>query len=673
MEKLKLGFLISIITVIFVFVYYITYTFIEPTAYDFMTKYFVAKIHDKKKAIGGNDNIVLIVVDDKTIGRYQWPWKREKWRLIYNYLYEYAKPKVIVHDGLILNLDRENPDSDKKFLQTINKFDNLVMSYSPDGKQWDNPSEGRHYDLNFLKKYAMTPEIKSANVSKIGKIYQSMLKIPEPFLNVVKHIGSVRVFPSFINGNLALNVRGEIHRNYEYFINYKGKILPSIALETFLLANNNPKMVITDKYLEFPELNYKIRHRITQYQAIVPLKFYAAKYDESTYSHKKFSAVDIMDSYENLKIGAKTLVDPKEFEDKIVLIGANAGAAGTSDKLPTSVSGNQPGVDLQATAIDNIVNNDFLKILPDWFNILITIVLLISVYLISKYNSIEKSITYIILMLLAYIAVTCACFHFCIIINLVTPIVVSLLGVVAAYTNKYFVENKNKEKVKAVMGMYMSTDVVEKVLQNIDDLGLGGKKTTVTVLFSDIRGFTSLSENMTAQEVSELLNEYFGAMEPIVTKHNGIINKFIGDAIMAVFGEPIQDENHAVNAVKCGYEMLEQVKALDKKWTEEGKPGIKIGVGINTGEVFVGNIGSQKRMEYTVIGDTVNIASRLESYNKIYKTSLLVSAETFSYIRKIADVVKIPDVEIRGKANKIDIYEILRVKLEEDEENTSQV
>ena len=661
MKNIKI-FLAGIITIItLLIVYHAVYTFLEPTAYDFMTKYFVTKIHDKKKAIVGNDNIALIVVDDKTIGRYQWPWKREKWCQIYNYLYEYAKPKVIVHDGLILSLDRENPDSDKKFFQTINKFDNLVMSYSPDGKQWDNPSEGRHYDLNFLKKYAMTPEIKSANVSKIGIIYQSMLKMPEPFLNVVKHVGSVRVYPSFINGNLELNARGEIHRNYEYFINYKGKILPSIALETFLIANNNPKMVITDKYLEFPELNYKIKHRITQYQAIVPLKFYAAKYDENTYSHKKFSAVDIMDSYENLKIGAKTLVEPKEFEDKIVLIGANAGAAGTSDKLPTSVSGNHPGVDLQATAIDNIVNNDFLKILPDWFNILVTIVLLISVYLISKYNSIEKSITYIILMLLAYIAVTCACFHFCIILNLVTPIVVSLLGVVAAYTNKYFVENQNKEKVKAVMGMYMSTDVVEKVLQNIDDLGLGGKKTTVTVLFSDIRGFTSLSENMTAQEVSELLNEYFGAMEPIVTKHNGIINKFIGDAIMAVFGEPIQDENHAVDAVKCGYEMLEQVKALDKKWTEEGKPGIKIGVGVNTGEVFVGNIGSQKRMEYTVIGDTVNLASRLESYNKTYNTQILISSSTYENSKDIINVNKISNVEIRGKSELLDIYEVTEI------------
>ena len=129
-----------------------------------------------------------------------------------------------------------------------------------------------------------------------------------------------------------------------------------------------------------------------------------------------------------------------------------------------------------------------------------------------------------------------------------------------------------------------------------------------------------MSEQMTPQEVSKILNEYFTEMEPIITQYNGIINKFIGDAVMAVFGEPIQDKNHAINAVKCAYGMLQKVKELQKKWAQEGKPKIEIGIGVATGEVFVGNIGSINRMEYTVIGDTVNLASRLEGYNKTYKT-----------------------------------------------------
>ena len=239
-----------------------------------------------------------------------------------------------------------------------------------------------------------------------------------------------------------------------------------------------------------------------------------------------------------------------------------------------------------------------------------------------------------------------------------------ILTTVLAFTHKFVLENRSKEKVKSAMGKYMSQDVMKRIVQNIDNLGLGGKKSVVSVLFADIRGFTSMSEQMSAQEVSEILNEYFTEMEPIITKYNGVINKFIGDAVMAIFGEPIQDKNHAQNAVKCAYAMLTKVKELQKKWIREGKPKIEIGIGINTGEVFVGNIGSVNRMEYTVIGDTVNLASRLESYNKIYKTKLLISPTTYEEVKGFTDVIKISDVQIRGKANKMDIYEVLKVNLD---------
>ena len=170
-----------------------------------------------------------------------------------------------------------------------------------------------------------------------------------------------------------------------------------------------------------------------------------------------------------------------------------------------------------------------------------------------------------------------------------------------------------------------------------------------------------MSEQMSAQDVSEILNEYFTEMEPIITKYNGVINKFIGDAVMAIFGEPIQDIEHAKKAVKCAYEMLKKVEYLREKWLYEGKPKIEIGVGINTGDAFVGNIGSEKRLEYTVIGDTVNLASRIESYNKVYKTNFLISSSTYAHVSSLADVIKISEVQIRGKAKKMDIYEVLRI------------
>ena len=134
-----------------------------------------------------------------------------------------------------------------------------------------------------------------------------------------------------------------------------------------------------------------------------------------------------------------------------------------------------------------------------------------------------------------------------------------------------------------------------------------------------------------------------------------------GDAILAVFGEPIKNENHAIDAVRCADCILKKVRQLQSKWLNEGKPKIEIGVGISTGEAFVGNIGSEERLEYTVIGDTVNTASRIENYNKVYKTKFLISEETFLRVQKYVDVIKIREVSIRGKAKKINIYEVLRI------------
>lgn len=291
--------------------------------------------------------------------------------------------------------------------------------------------------------------------------------------------------------------------------------------------------------------------------------------------------------------------------------------------------------------------------------ILFTITVL-TLIVISKF-SYFASLFLLILIAAFYIMFSIVCYQAGFAVNVITPIAIQLLTTIFGYSYRFLLEGKTKEKIKQAMGKYLSQDIMKNVVQNIDDIKLGGKRANVTVLFADIRGFTSMSEKMTAEEVSVILNEYFTEIEPIITKYNGVINKFIGDAVMAIFGEPIQDINHPVNAVKCANDMLKKVNQLQDKWLFEGKPKIEIGIGINTGEAFVGNIGSEKRLEYTVIGDTVNLASRIESYNKVYRTNFLISSSTYSYVSSIADVIKISEVQIRGKAKKMDIYEVLRL------------
>lgn len=656
MNKFKFVFLTAVLLFFLSFIYFVTYNFVEPKAYDFMVKHVLTEKlpFDNYKQTYGSDDVVLVVIDAKTVEKYRWPWKRELNCKIFNYFHDYAKPDVFVHDSLMLTLDKDNPDSDKKFFDTVKKFDNLVVGFMPSVRGWENAKFGEEYDKNF-EKFAINVQ---GNTSAIPYFYSSMLPFPKPYLDSVKYLGSVAMYPGFINGKLISYAMDEVFRNHEYLLKYRGKFYPSLALQAYLLKNKNSQVKVSSSYITLPQ--YKIKQKTTPYQSLVPLRFY--KLSIEGYSHPKYSAVDIMDSYDNILAGKKPLISPDEFKGKIVLLGANVPAgAGLNDNKNTPITSNHPGVDIQATAIDNIVHNDFLKVLPAFVNVFFTILGMLIVYgIISRYDLL-KSISNTIGFIFCYLLIATGCFYFGVVINVISPIVMYVVTMIIAYINKFVTENRSKEKVKSAMGKYMSQDVMKRVVQNIDNLGLGGKKAVVTVLFADIRGFTSMSETMSAQQVSEILNEYFTEMEPIITKYNGIINKFIGDAVMAIFGEPIQDKNHALNAVKCGYEMLLKVKELQKKWSQEGKPKIEIGIGINTGEVFVGNIGSVNRMEYTVIGDTVNLASRLESYNKVYKTKMLISSSTYEETRSITDVIKISDVEIRGKSHKMDIYEVLKV------------
>ena len=240
---------------------------------------------------------------------------------------------------------------------------------------------------------------------------------------------------------------------------------------------------------------------------------------------------------------------------------------------------------------------------------------------------------------------------------ILSVIALVVLTTSATYYYRFLIEDNKKLKIQKAIKKYLPYNVVE----NIDNVKLGGKKKDITVLFADIRNFTTITESMDASSTTQILNEYFSTLVPIIEEHKGVLNKFVGDAVLAIFGDPDTNSNHALNAVKCANKMLKKVKILREKWLEEGKPKIEIGVGIATGETFIGNIGSQNRLEYTVIGDTVNTANRIESYNKVYKTNFLISESTYERVKNYVDAITIKNVSIRGKSNKINLYEIVKL------------
>jgi adenylate cyclase len=207
---------------------------------------------------------------------------------------------------------------------------------------------------------------------------------------------------------------------------------------------------------------------------------------------------------------------------------------------------------------------------------------------------------------------------------------------------------------------YVSKQIVEEIMKNPDAVKLGGELKEATILFSDVRGFTAMSEKLSAPEVVEVLNEYLTAMVDVVIANSGTLDKYVGDAIMAVWGSPLADPNHKQNAVRTAVQMMEVLQELQVKWKAEGKPHIDIGIGVNTGHVVAGNMGHHDfKMDYTVIGDDVNLAARMESANKEMKSHVLITGSTYEGCEDLVEVVSHPPIHVKGKEAAIDVYEVI--------------
>ena len=564
--------------------------------------------------------------------------------------------KILEATGISPDLRTDDlTDEDIKLLRQISKMDNLVSGYLPESVNDDS-------DKNILPILKKGHALNFQNKVNYPTIFNGIRSSSDTLVKSTKHYGSVLVETSSALGSLN-SISNIVKIGDSYY--------PSLSLKMYLLENNtndvsvaaDGKLVVNKTGMKFPYIFKNDGLFKTQ------LRYY--RNINGDYSHIAIPAYVIKDTYLALKSGVNPqnspelfkpgkYIDPAVFDGVTVFVGANISGP-SADVFKTPMAKRHPGVDIQATSYDNLKSNYFIYTAGFGVSFLIFMLLSISAFVIILRARFIKGLLSIALLDIFFMGLVFGAATQGYILSYAVPLACQFVTAVFAYSFKFISENRNKEKIKQAMGKYLSQDVMKNVVSNIDDLKLGGKRAVVTVLFSDIRGFTSMSEKMSAEDVSMILNEYFTEMEPIITKYNGVINKFIGDAVMAIFGEPIQDINHPQNAVKCAYEMLKKVEYLREKWLYEGKPKIEIGVGINTGEVFIGNIGSETRMEYTVIGDTVNLASRIESYNKVYKTNLLVSSSTYEAIADIADVIKISEVQIRGKAKKMNIYEVLRI------------
>lgn len=229
----------------------------------------------------------------------------------------------------------------------------------------------------------------------------------------------------------------------------------------------------------------------------------------------------------------------------------------------------------------------------------------------------------------------------------------------------YLSFDKERQEIQKTFSLYLAPEYIDELVNNPEKLALGGEERELTIFFSDIRGFSSISEQLSVKDLVELLNEYLTAMTDIVMETKGVVDKYIGDAVMAFWGAPLRDEEHAKHAVGAGLRMLEVLKELNVGWQKRGWPEMKIGIGINTGEAMVGNMGSKRRFNYTLMGDNVNLASRLEGLTKYYGAKIIVSEKTFESVKGEFCGRLLDRVAVKGKKQPVNIYEVLGRKNEE--------
>jgi adenylate cyclase len=358
-------------------------------------------------------------------------------------------------------------------------------------------------------------------------------------------------------------------------------------------------------------------------------------------------------------------VAPDTFRNKLVLLGVTAVAVG--DVVASPFDPVLPGVEIHATVLDNILRQEFLH-RPRWIGsaraglvdivVILPIVLLLALALDPLRG---RSGALVVLGALAvYIVVSQLIFvRTGAVLSAVYPALAIVLTYVAISAEHYAVADREKRHTRRMLDLYLSPSLANYVSDRPETLKLGGEKSDRTVLFSDIKSFTSMAEGMEPEALVELLNVYLGEMTDIVFAHDGMLDKYIGDGVMGVWGAPIAQPDHAARACQAALAMIDRLGELNAEWAERGWPTLRIRIGMNSGPMVFGNIGSSGHLSLTVMGDNVNLGARLEGVNKLYGTAIIASEATLDLARELVVARELDLVRVKGKANTSRIFEIL--------------
>ncbi|MDR1893567.1 MAG: adenylate/guanylate cyclase domain-containing protein [Spirochaetales bacterium] len=349
-------------------------------------------------------------------------------------------------------------------------------------------------------------------------------------------------------------------------------------------------------------------------------------------------------------------VPTRAYENKIIMVGAFE--KGIADDIKTTPYGLMYGIEIQANALNTILMENYLTQPPFWVKVLILLALVMLVcFLASRIAALASFFLTLFLILVLFLGITLVFDVKNLVIDFAGPALGMIVAFISVVAYRAMTEERDKKRIKNMFSTYLSPKVVDQIIDQPPELG--GLDKNITVFFSDIRGFSTLSESMSPQELVQILNAYLSAMTDVILEYDGTLDKYEGDAIMAFWGAPVSQEDHALLACKAAVRQIEVLKELNKTFPPEIR--INIGIGLNTGIMTVGNMGSIQRMDYTLIGDNVNLGARLEGTNKIYGTQIIMSEYTHEMVKEKVIARELDNIRVKGKNRPVSIYELLDV------------
>lgn len=620
-----------------------------------------------------NKDIVLVMIDEESLSSLnpivgRWPWPREIWGSVIDF-FAMGEAKCVVFDVLFTQYEEAGgvEENDAILVEAtegagnvyhasqilVDEEDDAIVENSANKELLNDEKLANKELLNLPMPEDFVEMFSLKNVDK-------SLHEPSPYNNF--HLPIKELYP--VSKGVGVvefsHDKDGVYRRTRLFREYRDNYYPVMSMAVILDILKPKKIKKEGDVVFLDDLG-------------IPLQGDGQYLINMYKNFKKFSISGILYAAQELEKGEldNLRFDPEEFKDKIVIIGASA--TGVEDLKPTAMQMQMPGVMLHASLISNVLDKDFLHVIPkEKTRLIIYLGTIFLGFLILAFRHIIFQILIPIAAAAIYITTAFSVFEKNIVIDMVPPLVSTAAVWLGSFTYLYFSEGRDKRKVRKMLGQYVSPAVLTELESSNKDFIKAevGTKEHLSILFSDVRGFTTMSETLAPEKVVEILNRYLSGMVDIIFHNQGTLDKFIGDAIMAFWGAPIKVSNHATLAVKTSIEMTRGLEAVNREFAEKGYPQLKVGIGVHTGNVILGNIGSEKKLDYTVIGDHVNLTSRIEGLTKSYGCEVLITESTFNELEEGFPCRVVDNVRVKGKVEPIRIYSVLGLNDDSPEELT---